>query len=447
MTRSVVIFEDHTLENFHPVALSTPVYEIRRGMFNLRERVELVLKDLKIDPSFGSLLGRDILSPLHNCDQWAINPRTLISPESEKGRFLWLNGRSIPDFSNLSALLKGTSGKDGFLCFDDLGLVAADLNREESLKLLNSWHQWMQQRSDRINDPTPWNTQDLLDKTSSSQGQKMKALAYIWDIVPATADLLKNDVEYLKEGRSFYRNPFGLFPASDNPNPFWLQESSLKERGDNLWLAPNVQLSDSVAIETSNGPVILDRGVKVMPFCYLEGPLYVGPGSIIKAGAAIYGESSFGIGNRLAGEIGESTFGDFSNKQHDGFIGHAVLGSWTNLGAMTTCSDLKNNYGNVRVDLGTGPRDTGLRFVGLMMGDHVKTAIGTLFNTGTCVGFASNVFGGEMPPKYIRNYSWGGLSDSPSYDVGKAIETAAIVMSRRGCRLTGEGKKLMRNLG
>ena len=95
------------------------------------------------------------------------------------------------------------------------------------------------------------------------------------------------------------------------------------------------------------------------------------------------------MGNRLAGEIGESTFGDFANKQHEGFIGHAVLGSWVNLGAMTTCSDLKNNYGPVRVDLGWGEVDSGLRFVGLLMGDHAKTAIGTLFNTGTCVGFAS----------------------------------------------------------
>ncbi len=458
MTPSIVIFEDHSLAQFNPLALSVPTYEIRRGIFNLRERVELVVQDLNGTFGGGTLLCRPILAPLHTCEHWLVNPETGPSEQAAAGRFLWLNGRCAAQFSEIRDLLGSTSTNAGFLCVDEHGLVAAELNLKESQDLWQSWQKWISQPTTGLPEKKRWQGHECLGEFSAPS-KKISSLAHIWDIVPATAGFLNSDISFLSTGRSFSRRPFGILPADDNPDPFWLRETSLvraaslpelhsrfKQAGDNIWLGTNVQLSDSIAMDTSKGPIILDNGVNVMPHSFLEGPLYVGPGSRIKAGATIYGESSFGIGNRIAGEIGESTFSDFANKQHDGFIGHAVLGSWTNLGAMTTCSDLKNNYGNVRMDLGSGTVDTGLRFVGLMMGDHAKTAIGTLFNTGTCVGFGSNIFGGEMPPKYIRNFSWGGLSDSPSYEVEKAIETAAIVMSRRGCRLPEDGKKLMRFL-
>ncbi|MBE0565155.1 MAG: hypothetical protein IH621_04295, partial [Krumholzibacteria bacterium] len=214
-------------------------------------------------------------------------------------------------------------------------------------------------------------------------------------------------------------------------------------RGDGgLYTGADVDLLPGTVVDTRGGPVILDQGVGVGAHVFLEGPLYLGPGCRVKAGARLYGESSYGVGNRLAGEIGESTFGDFANKQHDGFIGHAVLGSWVNLGAMTTCSDLKNNYGPVRVDLGFGAVDTGLRFVGLLMGDHAKTAIGTLFNTGTAVGFGANVFGDGMPPKHVPCFSWGGRPDSPAYARDKAAATAAVVFGRRGCRFGPDHERL-----
>lgn len=213
-----------------------------------------------------------------------------------------------------------------------------------------------------------------------------------------------------------------------------------------VYCGEGVDLAPGTALNTEQGPIILDRGVRVMPQCYLEGPLYIGPGSLVKPGTRIHGESSFGIVNRLAGEIGESTFGDFANKQHEGFIGHAVLGSWINLGAMTTCSDLKNNYGAIRVDLGSGAMATGKHFIGLMLGDHAKTAIGVLFNTGTCVGFASNIFGAGMPPKYVGNFQWGGQEGCPRYAVDRARATAEIVMKRRGCLFTEAHGELFTSL-
>jgi len=116
-----------------------------------------------------------------------------------------------------------------------------------------------------------------------------------------------------------------------------------------------------------------------------------------------------------------------------------------NLGAMTTCSDLKNNYGTVRVDLGWGAVDTGLQFVGLLMGDHAKTAIGTLFNTGTVVGFAANVFGDGQPPKHVAALSWGGQAGAPATDPEKAVATARVVMARRGCALGPDHALLFRS--
>ena len=166
----------------------------------------------------------------------------------------------------------------------------------------------------------------------------------------------------------------------------------------------------------------------------------------IARGATIYGETSLGAVNKVAGEIGESTFLDFSNKQHEGFVGHAYLGSWCNLGALTTNSDLKNTYGTIRVDLGGGAEDSGLRFVGLMMGEHCKTAIGTLFNTGTTVGFASNVFGSGFPDKCLPCYTWGDGRQSSRMDGERALAIAATVMQRRGCRLTPGHEAVFRGL-
>ncbi len=456
--RSVVIFEDHSLENFRPLALSVPTYEIRMGMFNLRERVELAGKNLCNQDKKGTLLCRNSLGSLHTCEGWDINPEGCLQELDSQNRYLWLNGRCLPKFSEIIELLEGASGESGFICVDDHGLVAADLSPEQSQTMLASWNLWKEQYSTITPDQAPWRGVENLPKLPL-QERRVQGLGYIWDIVPATSELLAQDIDFLSNGRTYTRRPFGIFPGTDNTEAFWLKESSLvqgstipaihkqfPDNSDDLWVGSDVKLSVGTALDTTNGPIILDHGVTVMPHCYLEGPLYVGPGSRIKAGATIYGESSFGIGNRLAGEIGESTFSDFANKQHDGFIGHAVLGSWINLGAMTTNSDLKNNYGNVRVDLGSGVVDTGLRFVGLLLGDHAKTAIGTLFNTGTCVGFASNIFGGVMPPKFVANFSWGGLPENPLYDVDKAMATAEVVMSRRGCRLSEAGKKLMREL-
>lgn len=459
-----VLFEDHSLTHFRPLTWSQPTYEIRTGLFSLRERMELLDAP---GQNRGVLLGRSFLADLQNSAEWSNGAEAgAEAMTAEDSVALWINGRASWGINGLRELRERVLSGDQIRLRDDHGLLAFSCAAPLSGQVLASWRAWEASSGHRACLAMPGRPMPEWQPELGPEGigfHTGEALSWIWDIVPATPSAIAGDLAFLGGKTAFSRAPFGVFPLEDEAQAIWTRPSSLSlwnpdqdpgeaarisvENPQDFWCGPEVILGAGLAVNATCGPVILDRNVTVMPGCYLEGPLYIGPGSIVKPGAAVFGESSFGILNRISGEIGESTFGDFANKQHDGFIGHAVLGSWVNLGAMTTCSDLKNNYGNVRVDLGEGQVDTGLRFVGLLMGDHAKTAIGTLFNTGTCVGFASNIFGTGMPPKFVGNFSWGGQEDSPGYAVDRALQTAEVVLARRGCRLTDAHKVLFRTLG
>ena len=438
-----ILFEDHTYSRLRPLALSAPTYEVRCGLFNTRERLEMV------DAGQGGLaLCREVLRALHTAPAWTC------AAEVPQERTLWLNGRLAPA-ADLVGVLHQQREQDWVLA-DEHGLLAASLSASLGEILLASWVAWEKEAWQGKSWQVPTGVAALNAPNIAGEFGSLD-LGWIWDLVPATSDAISKDLQLAQSGGPLGRYPYGLMTAGDAE---WSQPGTLRRivpdnppdqvqvsgQGGLYLGSGGVEVAPGTHIDTSGGPVVLDSGVRVMAHAYLAGPLYIGRGSIVKPGARIFGESSFGVGNRLAGEIGESTFGDFANKQHDGFIGHAVLGSWINLGAMTTCSDLKNNYGSVRVDVGDGQQDTGQRFVGLLLGDHAKTAIGSLFNTGTTVGFASNIFGGGMPPKYVPDFSWGGQDGAPTYDDERARETGEVVLSRRGCLWTEAHATLFRFL-
>lgn len=166
----------------------------------------------------------------------------------------------------------------------------------------------------------------------------------------------------------------------------------------------------------------------------LTGPLFVGPGTRILGGQV--GSSTIGPVSMVRGEVADSVLLGFVNKAHDGYLGHALVGRWVNLGAFTTNSDLKNNYRPVSVWTPDGEVDTGLLKVGCFLGDHVKSGIGTVLNTGTVIGAGSNVFGGLMPPTVVPPFSWGTGSDLRDHQLDKFLATAKRVMARRGEELT-----------
>ena len=172
--------------------------------------------------------------------------------------------------------------------------------------------------------------------------------------------------------------------------------------------------------------------------------MFVGEGSSIKAGAKIYENTSIGEICKVGGEVEASIIHSCANKQHDGFLGHSYLGMWVNLGADTNNSDLKNNYGNVKVVINGSSVDSGSQFVGLTMGDHSKSGINTMFNTGTVVGVSCNVFGADFPPKYIPSFCWGGAKGLDVYDLAKSVEVARSVQARRKHTMSDSEAEVLR---
>jgi UDP-N-acetylglucosamine diphosphorylase/glucosamine-1-phosphate N-acetyltransferase len=180
----------------------------------------------------------------------------------------------------------------------------------------------------------------------------------------------------------------------------------------------------------------------------VRGALAMGEHATLKMGAKIYGPTTLGPQAKVGGEVSNSVILGYSNKGHDGFLGNSIIGEWCNLGADTNNSNLKNNYGLVKIWSMARKKmeDTGLTFCGLMMGDHSKAGINTMFNTGTVTGVCANIFDGGFPPKFIPSFSWGGKENSPSYEIEKALETAKAMYSRRGVVFGEEDEKLLRYL-
>jgi UDP-N-acetylglucosamine diphosphorylase/glucosamine-1-phosphate N-acetyltransferase len=201
-----------------------------------------------------------------------------------------------------------------------------------------------------------------------------------------------------------------------------------------LSMSAQAEVEPGVVVDTRHGPVRLDDGVRVEGPARLVGPLYVGRDSWVLGGHVA--TSSIGPMCKVRGELVWSVFLGWDNKAHDGYLGHAMLGRWVNLGAGTVNSDLKNTYGTVRVWTPDGEQDSKLVKVGCFLGDHVKAGVGTLLNTGTVIGAGSNVFGGVMPPTVVPPFAWGAGVDLRDYRFDQFVRVAEAAMARRGEALT-----------
>lgn len=456
MTVLPVIFEDESLCGFRPLAWSQPVCELRCGILNLRERLRHVTG---LEPV---LLLRSFLNDLaaaHGHRTGLESPRRHLA---EGGRLLLVSGRVGAGWDLLREAWRLVPGQD-FAWRDDGGWLVLAAGGQAAQDLLTSWEKWQRAAHESGCWWDPAKSAPVWDP--AALGRSMQTLEHgnivgsfrrIWDLIPATAAALQADLEQFARALPARRS-WGIVPENEASAAWadavdledWTEEPQpgVQVKGPGpILLGPGCQFAPGVTIDASSGPVVFGRDVRIMPHCYLEGPLYIGSGSVVKAGCTIYGETSLGAVSKVSGEIGESTFLDLSNKQHEGFIGHAYIGSWCNLGAMTTCSDLKNTYGSIRVDLGDGLQDSGQRFIGVLMGEHCKTAIGTLFNTATSAGFACNIFGSGFPAKYLPCFTWGDGSSSVTMDTDRALATARTVMARRGCRLTSGHEAIFRHL-
>ena len=252
-----------------------------------------------------------------------------------------------------------------------------------------------------------------------------------WDIFAKNDAAIREDFELLTEDR--FSQPI---PKSVNviaPENIFIEEGAK---------------SEFVTLNASTGPIYIGKNAEIMEGSVIRGPFALCEEAQVKLATKVYGATTVGPHCRIGGEVNNSVLFGYSNKGHDGFLGNSVLGEWCNIGADSNNSNLKNNYEEVRLwSYETeGFARTGLQFCGLMMGDHSKCGINTMFNTGTVVGVSTNIFGSGFPRNFVPSFSWGGASGFTTYITKKAFETAKIVMSRRHVEFTEQDAKILEHV-
>lgn len=252
-----------------------------------------------------------------------------------------------------------------------------------------------------------------------------------WDIFQKNDAAIREDFELLTEGRTSMPIPSSVNTIA--PENIFIEEGAKLE---------------FVTLNASTGPIYIGKNAEIMEGSIIRGPFALCEEAQVKMGAKVYGATTVGPHSRIGGEVSNSVLFAYSNKGHDGFLGNSVLGEWCNLGADTNNSNLKNNYEEVK--LWSYEKEsfvkTGLQFCGLMMGDHSKCGINTMFNTGTVVGVSANIFGSGFPRNFVPSFSWGGASGMTTYITKKAFETAKIVMSRRKVEFTNEDAAILEHI-
>ena len=249
-----------------------------------------------------------------------------------------------------------------------------------------------------------------------------------WDIFSLNEQVIQSDFELITEGKKSQPIPEGVQAIH--------KEHIFIEEGATILFS---------SLNASKGPIYIGKGAEIMEGCSVRGPLAMCEHSVLKMGTKIYGASTLGPYCKVGGEVSNSVLFGYSNKGHEGFLGNSVIGEWCNLGADTNTSNLKNNYAQVKLWNYQENKftDTGLQFCGLMMGDHSKCGINTMFNTGSVVGVSANVFGAGFPRNFIPSFSWGGPSGFKTYQLKKVFEVAKVVMKRRSLNFSEQDQRIL----
>jgi UDP-N-acetylglucosamine diphosphorylase / glucose-1-phosphate thymidylyltransferase / UDP-N-acetylgalactosamine diphosphorylase / glucosamine-1-phosphate N-acetyltransferase / galactosamine-1-phosphate N-acetyltransferase len=405
MADSICLFEDSSYSRLHPLVYFRPTYNLRCGILTLREKVQHYFPNTPI-----SLHCREYLSDLVKQQ----NPSVLVN-EIKGNSFLFINGRVIAD----SHLAKQISTDTDTLFVKGETVIAARVSGSKLDLLRNKLNELF----------TFTDFNDLL-----KQEVDANVIHYPWDLISNNGEQIISDFNLLTS----------KVEGSKIKGKVYTGAHLLNE--DKIFIDEGAKVKPGAVLDAENGPIFIGKDAKIFPNAVIEGPAFIGNKSAIKIGAKIYENTSIGEVCKVGGEVEGSIIHSYSNKQHDGFLGHAYLSMWVNLGADTNNSDLKNNYGSVKVIINGEQVDSGSMFVGLTMGDHSKSAINTMFNTGTVVGVSSNVFGAGFPQKYIPSFSWGGAESMTSYDVEKALDVAKRVMARRNIKLTDVEEKVYRHI-
>jgi UDP-N-acetylglucosamine diphosphorylase/glucosamine-1-phosphate N-acetyltransferase len=400
MTETVILFEDEGYRPFLPLVHTRPVFDLRCGIFTLRERIAALLGRAP------SAICRPHLAAVYGGGRWPLGLLSASEP------LTFVNGRAL-DLDWLPGLL--TAPTDTLLVADAgrglLGgpmLLGARLSpRLASAVLLDM----LEQRT----------TAALAELRRFAQIVEVDArlLAFPWDIITANGEQIVRDLPLLLQQAGWptaaERPPSGAAVVIHNP--------------EQVYLHPDAQLEGPLVLDARDGPIVIDAA-RIEPFSFIQGPAAIGAGALI-ASARIRAETTIGPVCRVGGEVEASVMQSYSNKHHDGFLGHSYLGEWVNIGAMTTNSDLKNTYGTIRVVIdGFGQLDSGVLKLGCFLADHAKLGIGVHLNGGAVIGAGSNIFGVHFAPKTIPPFTWGG-EVFHEYRIDGMIDVARKVMGRR----------------
>ncbi len=271
-----------------------------------------------------------------------------------------------------------------------------------------------------------FNSYEIIDYTEDGL-----RIEYPWDIFAKNDQAIREDFEFLTHGRT--SRPIPKSVNVIEPENIFIEEGAKME---------------FVTLNASSGPIYIGKNAEIMEGSVIRGPFALCEEAQVKLATKVYGATTVGPHCRIGGEVNNSVLFGYSNKGHDGFLGNSVLGEWCNIGADSNTSNLKNNYEEVKLWSYETENfaKTGLQFCGLMMGDHSKSGINTMFNTGTVVGVSANIFGSGFPRNFVPSFSWGGASGFTTYLTRKAFEVAKVVMSRRHVDFSEEDKNMLEHV-
>ena len=377
-----ILFDGAYREALLPFTYTRPVADIRVGIMTIREKWECLLGNTT------TTITEEYLS-----DKWPM-------VEAEQNTFI--SGSVLPT-EKLVALIKGL--KIGEAIYAEEELIAFCAREEEE--------------------------PDLETYTSIEYKEDLIIVKHIWDIFKFNEKAIVADFKILTKDEQSQKLSETNTVIGDYP--IYIEEGASVE---------------CTIFNTSKGPIYIGKNATIMEGSIIRGPFALCESSTVKMGAKIYEGTTVGPHSKVGGEIGNSVLFGYSNKGHDGYLGNSVLGEWCNLGADTNTSNLKNNYAEVRLwDYETeGFARTNEQFCGLMMGDHSKSGINTMFNTGTVVGVSANIFGGGFPRNFIPSFSWGGSTRMVTYKTSKAFEVASKVMDRRNIVFSDQDQKIMESI-
>ena len=383
---NVILFDDDARNHLLPLTFTRPVAEIRIGILTIREKWEKYLKT--------------------KCSYFTEKYLSEKFPIKISNSNLLINGGILPDKKLVKEIL---SLKQNQALVTNNFLIACVLSSKETEKF------------------DPIKTVSLKTFGYSDSFTKIN---FPWDIFSKNGEALIADFPLLTKGKK-------SSPIS----------KTNKILGTNIFIEKGAKIECAV-LNSTTGPIYIGKEAEVMEGSIIRGPFALCEHSALKLGAKIYGPTTIGPYCKVGGEVNNSVIFGYSNKAHDGFLGNAVLGEWCNIGADSNNSNLKNNYEKVKIwsYVKNGFAETGLQFCGLIMGDHSKCGINTMFNTGTVVGVSSNIFGDGFPRNFIPSFQWGGSQGFTEYKINKAIQTAELVYARREMLFDDTEKKIFQHL-